>query len=454
MDTRNEKESKRASRKALDNRIWSLTLPAVVSNVTVPLLGLSDTAVSGHLGSAACIAAMALGAMMLNVVTWLCGFLRMGTTGLTAVAFGAQNSQELWKVLVRGVVIGLLIGIATVIASRIIIAVFLDISSPTPEIGVLAARYFSIAVWGIPAVLAVMAMSGWMVGMQNTVLPMITAIVTNIVNVAFSITAVFLLDMGFEGIAFGTLVANWVGFVLALLFVRKIMRGREKTSILHVLKGEGWMRYFNVNATLFMRSLCVMSVSVAMTSVASRLGEAQLGANAVLMQFFVFFSFVMDGLAFAAEALTGKFIGESNGPMLRFAVGRLLMWSGIMASVFTIVYCLYGTDLMQLLTDVDSVVEMARSHRLWIDALPVITVGAFIFDGFYIGMVRTGPMLLATGIGMSVFAMLCFIHFGNGGFYIGLPDYSMLWTAFLSWLATRGAVLALLLRHNVAGALK
>ncbi len=429
----------------LNRLIASLAVPAVVSNITVPLLGLSDTAISGHLGSTAYLGAMAVAAMMLNVLTWLCGFLRMGTTGLTAVAYGAGDTAAQWRTLVRSVLIALGIGMLALCLQEPLTKLFMWWTGSEGEVGEYARLYFSIAVWGIPPALATMAMSGWFIGMQNTVWPMVVAIVTNLLNIGLSLLLAVLLDYGFEGVAWGTACANWLGALLIAGAVMWRMRGVERPKWKILLGPGGWSRYFTVNANLFLRSACVMAVSVSMTSVGSRLGEETLAANALMMQFFIFFSFVMDGLAFAGEALTGRYAGAGEREALLAAVRRLLLWSAVMAVAFSGVYTLWASDIMALITDLPGIVAIASSYHIWLSLLPLLTVCAFIFDGFYIGMLHTRQMLYATLAGMSAFMLLTFVHFDTHRLFLGLPDNAMLWSAFLTWLAVRGGVLGVLL---------
>lgn len=429
----------------LDRSIARLALPAVVSNVTVPLLGLSDTAISGHLGEAACLGAIAIGSMMINVITWLCGFLRMGTTGLTARAYGEADTDAQWRTLVRGLAIAAVIGVLAIAVQTPVCSLFLMWSDASEGVAAYARLYYALSVWGLPAVLGVMAVNGWFIGMQNTVWPMAVAITTNALNIALSLVFVLVCGLWFAGVALGTLCANWFGLALALWAVWHKMRGKSMPPLRRLLGRGGWRQYFGVNSTLFLRSACVMTVSVAMTSIGSRLGDNVLAANAVMMQFFLFFSFVMDGLAYAGEALAGRYSGANDRPMLLATIRRLLMWSAVMAVAFSAVYAVWGVDIMGLLTDLPEVVATARGYRVWLVALPLLTVAAFIFDGFYIGLLHIRQMLWATLAGMCLFGLIAGVHFADGALIIGLPTNGTLWTAFLAWLVARGATLALLL---------
>lgn len=426
----------------LNREILRLSVPAIVSNITVPLLGLCDTAISGHLGQTSSLGAIAVGSMMINVIIWLCGFLRMGTTGLTANAFGRDDVASQRGVFTLSVGLGFMLGVVFVIASVPLCELLLHITDAPGQAAGLAKEYFMICIWGAPAILATMAVSGWFVGMQSTVWPMIVAVGSNIVNICLSFILAFPVGLGFRGVAVGTLAANWIGLALALAAASRVGGGK----IPWCRKGEkcGTLDYgfFKVNSNLFLRSACVMAVSLAVTSIGGRLGELTLATNAVLMQFFTLFSFFMDGFAFTGEALCGRFAGSRDSVMLRRSIRTLLLWSGGVALAFSIVYVAALDPIVALLTDVVEVRQAGAAMWPWISLLPVCAVMAFIFDGFYIGLTSTRRMLLTTMAATAVFLI------------IALParDNDMLWTAFLLYLVVRGAGLAAQIRIVVRNA--
>lgn len=437
---------------SVNREIFRLALPAVVSNISVPLLGLSDTAISGHLGSAAYIGAIAVGSMMLNVAFWLFGFLRMGTTGLVAEAFGAGDQGMQRRLLRVSVVIALLIGVLFIMLRTPLSRALLMLMAPESAVDANARAYFDICVMGAPALLATMAVNGWFVGMQSTVRAMAVSVTVNVINILLSLWLVFGVDMGFLGVAYGTLIAQWTGLCLALVMARAYMRrtaesgGMASSPALSL--GKVLKRYFTVNVNLFFRSACVMAVSMTVTAVGARLGEVTLAGNAVMMQFFIFFSYFMDGFAFAAEALVGRAKGSLDASLYSRSVRWLLIWSGCMGVLFFAVYAVGAEEIGAMITDEENVLAALSAYRIWIMLIPLLTVAAFIFDGFFIGLSRTGAMLASTLIASAVFFMIVFVPsmIGEGRAYC--PDNNRLWLAFLTYLFLRGVLLAVVLPRS------
>lgn len=436
------------SSRKIDRKILRLALPAIVNNITVPLLGLCDTAVAGHLGDAACIGAVAVGAMMMNVIYWLCGFLRAGTSGLTAQAYGARDAVSMFAVLRRAVYIGLYISLAVILFRVPLLQLFLHLIAPAGEVREMASLYFNIGVWGAPAQLIVISCSGWFIGRQNTVIPMLVSVGMNALNILLSIVLVFGCGIGFAGIAWGTFISVWCGAVAILLCVRGVrrkmnaaaMRADADASATDTGKRISLRHFFGVSTDLFLRSACIMGVSMAMTAVTARLGNVELAANAVMTQFFLFFSYFMDGFAFAAEALVGKAIGASDMPAVRLSVRALMRWGIWMALLFTFIYLILGNPIVGLLTDDLQVREAVRGMSIWLVLLPSVTVMAFIFDGIFIGWAKTRPLFLTTLAATLIFFAVGFIT-GSG-----VPPMSLLWTGFEIYLFLRGGLLVLIYR--------
>ena len=425
----------------INREIIRLSVPAILSNITVPLLGLCDTAIAGHLGADSFIGAIAVGSMMINVTFWLFGFLRMGTTGLTAQAFGADDAVALRTVFSRAVTLGAAIGTLLLLLMYPLREMLLTLISPDEPIRALASRYYTIVLMSAPALLATNAVQGWLFGMQTTLIPMTVAIATNVINIAISLTMVLIFHTGFIGVAIGTLSANWLGLLLALILARRKAGGKLWIPFRDVFTDrEGLGRFFRVNSDIFLRSAAIMAVSLGVTAIGSRLGALTLAANAVMMQFFNFFSFFMDGLAFTAEALTGRFAGARDFGMLRRSRNALLWWSAAIAALFFGIYCFAPDPIVALITDSPTVRADIRNYYLWLTLIPPLTVAAFIFDGFYIGLTATRTMLAATAVSALLFFGICFIHTDG----IALPDNGRLWTAFLAYLAGRGTILAAL----------
>lgn len=436
----------------LNREILRLSVPAIVSNITVPLLGLVDTTISGHLGSETFIGAIAVGSMMMNVAFWLFGFLRMGTTGLTSQALGASDRQLCYKLLYQSGGVALSIGLLLVIFQSAVLAVVSMLIDADASVAELAARYFGICIWEAPVLLCTMVILGWFLGMQDTVRPMIISVGVNVINICFSLVFVFVLGLGFKGVALGTLCANWCGFFLALFLLWRFSKrygGMVRIRVIELVRASDLRRFFNVNTDIFFRSACIMSVSLAVTAIGARLGEIELAANAVIMQFFLFFSYFMDGLAFTGEALVGRFAGGSNLGMLHRSIRRILMWSAVVAAVFFSVYALGYRTIISMITDQTDVIAYASTLRWFIILIPPVTVAAFVFDGFYIGLTATRPMLWVTLSSALVFFAVCFLHISGTTVAISLPTNTTLWTAFLLYLLCRGFFLAILTPRSI-----
>lgn len=423
--------------------ILKIAVPAIISNIAVPLLGLLDLAIAGHLGATAFIGAVAVGAMMFNLTYWNLGFLRMGTSGMTAQAFGAGNREEAARLLYRASALALAIGTAIILLQQPLQWVLLTAIAPDAEVTELARSYFFICVWGAPAMLGTMSLSGWCIGMQNSTYPMIVSITVNIVNIVASLACVFLLDMRFLGIPTGTLIAQWTGFLLNIAFCLRIMRRYSIPLPFHL---DGILRdmrkFFSVNSDIFLRSLCMMLVMLFFTAAGARSGKTTLAVNAVIMQMFTLYSYFMDGFAYAGEAIAGKHVGAGNRKGLTDTVKALfLSGSGVMLA-FTLLYGLAGNQVMGLITDDADVLRHASHYRLWSAAVPVAGMAAFIWDGIFIGMTASRQMLTTVFLASASFFVLYF------GVHQIIPDpNNRLWLAFISYLAIRGIIQLLIYRR-------
>lgn len=439
----------------MNRRILQLALPSIVSNIVVPLLGLMDLTIAGHLGATSFIGAIAVGAMMFNLTYWNFGFLRMGTSGMTAQAFGRGDTSEAFRVLVRAATLGTLLGLVIIALQFPLQWLLLLAIGPSAEVTELARSYFYICVWGAPAMLATMSLSGWFLGMQNSVYPMTVSIFVNILNITASLACVFLLDMGFRGVAVGTLVSQWGGLLLSLFMMTRLIRrhgirlpqsdtGSRSAAWMRMLDVADMGKFFTVNRDIFLRSLCLMLVTLFFTSAGARSGDLTLAVNALIMQLFVLYSYFMDGFAFAGEALVGRYTGERNDTELRRCIRGLFLWGTVVMTVFALAYGLAGSEIMSLLTDDRAVVQHAAGYRWWSVVIPIVGMGAFIWDGVYIGLTATRQMLIAL-----FSATIAFF-----GLYYGLsllsPDgffadpNNILWISFIAYLFTRSAAQSLM----------
>ncbi|MBQ9362526.1 MAG: MATE family efflux transporter [Bacteroidaceae bacterium] len=418
-----------------NRQILHIALPSIVSNITVPLLGLIDVAITGHIGAAAYIGAIAVGGMLFNIIYWMFAFLRMGTSGMTAQARGRRDFNEVVKLLIRSLGIALGVAFVLLLVSPVVKMLALQIIAPGAEVGNLSGIYFDICIWGAPASLGLFALNGWFIGMQNSKTPMLIAISQNLVNIIASLCLVFGLDMKIEGIAIGTVIAQWSGFVAALWLLRKHYR--------RLWQG-GWpqgiwntaaiLRFFNVNKDIFLRTLCLIFVHFFFIAAGAKQGDTELAVNTLLMQFFTLYSYFMDGFAFAGEALAGKAIGAKSRLIYHSVVRHLFGWGATMAVLFTLLYCVAGPWFIHLLTDEETVIQTTAEYQTWTLLIPLCGMAAFIWDGIYIGATATRYMLLSMAISMAVFFCLY-------GLLIPTLANHGLWISFLCYLAMRGVVL-------------
>lgn len=420
-----------------DRQILHIALPSIVSNITVPLLGLVDLTIVGHMGSAAYIGAIAVGSMVFNVIYWIFGFLRMGTSGLTSQALGRRQLGEAATLLVRSLMVALAIG-GTIVALQVPLGhIAIAAARPTADIAVPTRAYFSICVWGAPAMLSLYGLTGWFIGMQDTRTPMLVAIMQNVVNIAASLTFVYGFGMKVEGVALGTLVAQYAGLAMAAELWRRHYGRRlaGKVEWHGVCSRDKMKRFFCVNRDIFLRTLFLVAVNFYFLSAGAAQGAVVLAVNTLLMQLFTLFSYVMDGFAYAGEALCGRLYGAQAHEAFGRMVHRLFRWGALLTAAYTLVYALGGSSFLALLTSDGTVVAAAAHYMVWAVLIPAAGAAAFIFDGVFIGITCTRGMLVSSGVAAAVFfalyAALC----------PQLHNHA-LWIAFLCFLFMRGAVQA------------
>ncbi len=426
-----------------DREILRIALPSIVSNITVPLLGLVDLTIVGHLGSPSYIGAIAVGGLLFNIIYWLFGFLRLGTSGMTSQALGRRDLTDVMRILVRSLGIGAAVAIALIAFQFPIREGAFLLIRPTEEVKAFATTYFNICIWGAPAMLGLYSLTGWFIGMQNSRIPMWIAITQNVVNIAASLAFVYGLGMKVEGVALGTLIAQYAGFLMAAaLWFRHYgrMRKHRTESLRTVFEPKAMRRFFSVNRDIFLRTLCLVAVTMFFTSTGARHGDIVLAVNTLLMQLFTIYSYIMDGFAYAGEALTGRYIGAGNRVALRRTIRRLFGWSMGAAAIFTVAYALGGDAFLGLLTNEPEVVAAAKAYFFWTLLIPAAGMAAFIWDGVYIGATATRGLLV------SMAAATCIFFVINFALTPVLGNHA-LWLAFISYLAARGLMQTLLAKR-------
>lgn len=418
---------------AMDKRIFRLALPNIITNITVPLLGMIDIAIAGHLGSVVYIGAIALGANIFNMIYWNFGFLRMSSSGFTSQALGARNFPEVMNAFIRSLAIGVGAGLLIILLQYPIGKLASSLIQSGPESIEYAMTYFRIVVWGAPAVLGMYAFKGWFIGMQNARIPMIIAITNNLLNIGLSLLFVFGFGMKIEGIALGTTLSQLISLMVAAGFWWRYYRRLRK----YVRKESIWDRsaireYFRVNSDIFVRTFLLTLVTTFFTFASSGMGESILAVNALLMQFFMLFSYFMDGFAYAGEALTGRFYGAKNREYLRWMIRRIFFWGLMVSLAAVVVYMLFPDPILHIMTNDLAIIAQTKEFMFWTVLIPIVGFAAFLWDGIFIGATASAEMRNAMILSATVFFICYFIMtplWGNNG----------LWLAFILYLFVRGA---------------
>lgn len=438
----------------MNKKILGLALPNIITNITVPLLGMVDMAIVGHL-SATHIAAIAIGTGIFNLIYWNFGFLRMGTSGFTAQAYGAKDFGEAVRTLVRAATIALCIAVLLVALQRPIGALARVIFHGSPAVMELALTYFYVRIWAAPATLGLYAIKGWFIGMQNSKLPMWIAIFLNVVNIGTSLLFVLGFHWGIAGVALGTVVAQYSGLAAALFFAHKYYGKiiRRHFSLHDSLHWQAMRRFFRVNGDIFLRTVCLAGVFTFITAASGRISDQVLAVDALILQFFTLFSYFMDGFAYAGESLTGRYIGARDSRRLHLSVRCLLLWGLAITLIFTVLYALWGGSFLRLFSNDATVIASTQSYLFWILVIPVCGFAAFLFDGIFVGATASKAMRNAMFIASAAFFL---IYYGLKNTMLPTTGTGMermwnniLWSAFMVYLALRGLLQAVWLRKAV-----
>lgn len=426
----------------MHRKILHIAIPSIISNITVPLLGLVDVAITGHLGSTAYIGAIALGGLFFNILYWNFGFLRMGTSGLTAQAYGKRDEREMARVLTQAIAVALVAAVAILLLQYPLERLAFLLLDATPEVELHAVTYIRILIWGAPAILVLYAFYGWFIGMQNSRFQMYVAVSMNLVNIAFSFLFVYGWGMKIEGVAYSTLIAQYFGVLLAIiLWIKKYGGLRTLFELKGSLRLDVMKRFFAVNRDIFLRTLCLIAVTAFFAYAGTRQGEVTLAVNTLLMQLFTLFSYFMDGFAYAGEALVGRYTGAKNVLQLKKVIKSLFGWGVSLALVFTLLYALGGNVFLNILTNDKLVISTASDYFYWVLAIPLAGFSAFIWDGIYIGATQTRYMLWGVaGASVAFFGIVCL--------FSGTTNNHILWLAFILYLFLRGLIQSFLFKFN------
>jgi len=417
----------------VNRRILNIAIPNIISNITIPLLGLVDLALMGHLGKVDFIGAIALGGTIFNFLYWGFAFLRMGTSGITAQAYGARNLNESILSLSRALLVAILGSIFIIALQQPIAKLSFWVINSEPSVENIAKSYYYIRIWAAPATIGLYAFSGWFIGMQNAKAPMIIAVVSNIINITLSYLFVFKLNLEAQGVAWGTLIAQYCGLFLAIYFaVRYYHRLFKYWSIKGMMKIKELKYFVLVNKDIFIRTLCIIFVFTFFTTESANTNKNILAVNALLLQFLFIFSYFMDGFAFAAEALVGKYIGAKNNKYFHKVIQLLFIWGAAISIVFTIAYAFGSNTILALLTNTASTIANAQAYLIWVILLPLLSFASFLMDGIFIGATASSYMRKT----MMAATLLVFIPLYYS--LSGVLANHALWIAMLGFMLARG----------------
>jgi len=412
--------------------MWRIAAPMILSNISVPLLGMVDTGVTGHMGSPAYLGGVAIGATIFAFIYIGMNFLRMGTTGIAAQSYGANDNDGLRAALGQALVVSLVIALALIALQVPIGKLALALLGGDAETQTYAMQYFSVRIWSAPGTLANYALIGWFIGLQNARVPLLIFLTINITNITLDLLFVIVLGMTVDGVALASVIAEYAGLAVGAFFAISALKSRAgRWPVARLTNLSAYRVFFSVNANLFVRSMALMFILSFITAQGARLGANVLAANAILMNFQLLTALGLDGLAHAAEALVGKAVGEKRRDALIHAVNLALKWSVIFAAGFTVLYIIAGPLIISVLTDLQDVRDTALRYLPWMIASPLISVWCFLYDGVYIGATRAREMrnvMVFSAVFVFLPAWYLSQPLGNDG----------LWLAFLLFMASRG----------------
>lgn len=428
----------------IKNPILNLALPNILSNISIPLVGMVDLALMGHMESELHLNAIAIGGSIFSFVYMSFGFLRMSTTGFVAQAHGRKNSVEELLVFNRSLLLAFVIAFILLIFQIPIGKLAVMLLGASDTVNVEALKYFHIRIFAAPATLGLYAIVGWFIGRQDTRTPLLLALIINIGNVLFNLYFIFIVGLKSDGVAWGTLIAQYTGFIVGMSILVVRSRGYWKElSQKTLLNAVELKQFFNVNRDIFIRTVLLLVALTFFTASSARMGEDVLAVNTLLFQFFLFFSYFIDGFANAAEALVGKYWGAKRYASLKPVIYKIFIWGIGISLPFSVIYFVFGTHILKVLTDIPSVIEAAQPFMFWIGVIPILSFAAFVWDGVYVGATAAkamrNSMIIST---VLVYLPLFFILqplFGNHG----------LWVAFVAFLLSRGLYLHLISRKYI-----
>lgn len=424
---------------AIHRKIFAIAVPMILSNISVPLLGLVDTAVIGHLPESYYLAGVAVGSMVISLLFFVLVFLRMSTTGLVAQAYGANDFQQTLRLLAQSMLLALCLGLLLILLQSPIARLAFHFVDGSEQVIFYAQQYFAIRIWSAPAALLNMVLLGWLLGMQNGKAPMFLLIVSNLVNIFLSMLFVVVFKWGVAGVAWASLASDYIALFCGVAIVLSMIKPfRQTTALSQVLKQvldlHALKRFLALNRDIFIRTLCIQVTFAFMTLQGVKLGDDIVSANSVLMHFLLLISFSMDGLAYAVEALVGKSIGRRNISHLKKSIYSTLFWALVFSLIQLLLFYFYGSWIISQITSISSVQAQANHYLPWLVLIPLTSMLGFVFDGVFIGMTRAKEMR------NSMLFSLCAVYFPVWLLFAEQGNHA-LWMAMNAFMLARGVSL-------------
>ncbi|MEO1653016.1 MAG: MATE family efflux transporter [Bacteroidota bacterium] len=428
----------------MNRKILKLAIPNIISNITVPLLGLVDTALMGHLESEVYIGAIALGGMIFSFVFWGFGFLRMGTTGFTAQAYGKKDAEETFFILMRSLGVALFGALVILVLQYPIAECSFYLLSGSEEVEKQAQSYFYIRIYAAPATISLYAITGWYLGRQNAQVPLLISLVVNVANILLNLYFVRMLGLKAEGVAWGTLGAQYIGLILALWLLWAYQRKLGKYwHPGRIFQKAALVEFFRVNNDILIRTLVLLFTFSFFYAESARFGDKMLAVNSLLLQFNIMMAYAIDGFAFAAESIIGEYIGARERNLLKKSIHRIFYLGMLLALGFSLVYGLFYAPILAVLTNQEGIIQLSYQFVAWVIIAPLINSPCFIWDGIYIGATASramrNSMLLATFL----------VFFPTYYLSVGSMDNHALWLAMSLFMISRGIGLYYLSKKHI-----
>ena len=409
-------------------RVLGVAVPIVLANATIPILGAVDTAVVGQLGLAVPIGAVGIGAIIITAIYWLFGFLRMGTTGLTAQAIGSGDKSETSALLVRGIIIGLVAGLILIITQVPLFLGALQLSPASIEVEGLAQKYLEIRVYSAPAAIALFGITGWLIAKEKTREVLLLQLALNGINIVLDLVFVLKLGWGVEGVAIATLIAEWSGLIFGLWLAREGFNNGYWKNWVQIFDRARLVKMAKVNSDIMIRSILLEIAFVSFLFLGSSFDDATLAANQVLIQFLNITAYALDGFAFAAEALVGQALGAKNRQLFRKSVVMTSQWGVGSVILMALAFFVFGNSIINIMTTAEDVRVVSYEYLPWMVIAPMAGVAAWMLDGIFIGATRTADMRNMMFISFCIYLIalaLLLPNYGNHGLWASLIIFSI-----------------------------